>query len=121
MQCGRPGSDPWIGKIPWSGAWQPTPIFLPGESSWTEESGGLQSMGSERVRHDKLYKLYDKEFIMICLIDSHTFMNLSPEKILTSIKVNKVFSFSMFHFLWNSKPLHFNCIELCSLQKFSPI
>jgi len=28
-----------------------TPIFLPG-ISWTEESGGLQSMGSQRVRHD---------------------------------------------------------------------
>ena len=24
--------DPWIGKIPWKKAWQPTPIFLPGES-----------------------------------------------------------------------------------------
>ena len=22
-------------------AWQPTPVFLPGESSWTEEPGGL--------------------------------------------------------------------------------
>ena len=24
-------SDPWVGKIPWMRAWQPTPIFLPGE------------------------------------------------------------------------------------------
>ena len=24
--------DPWIRKIPWRGAWQPTPVFLPGES-----------------------------------------------------------------------------------------
>jgi len=28
---------------------QPTPVFLPGESSWTEEPGGLQSMGLQRV------------------------------------------------------------------------
>ena len=28
----RPGFDPWVGKIPWRGAWQPTPLFLPGES-----------------------------------------------------------------------------------------
>jgi len=21
-------SDPWVGKIPWSRAWQPTPVFL---------------------------------------------------------------------------------------------
>ena len=25
-------------------AWQPTPVFLPGKSPWTEEPGGLQSM-----------------------------------------------------------------------------
>ena len=28
-----------------SSAWQPTPILLPGESSWTEKSGRLQSEG----------------------------------------------------------------------------
>ena len=24
--------DPWVGKIPWHRKWQPTPVFLPGES-----------------------------------------------------------------------------------------
>jgi len=24
--------DPWGGKISWKRAWQPTPVFLPGES-----------------------------------------------------------------------------------------
>ena len=24
--------DPWVGKIPWSRKWLPTPVFLPGES-----------------------------------------------------------------------------------------
>ena len=28
----RCGLDPWVGKIPWRKAWQPTPVFLPGES-----------------------------------------------------------------------------------------
>ena len=27
----RQGFDPWVGKIPWRRAWQPTAIFLPGE------------------------------------------------------------------------------------------
>ena len=31
------GFDPWVGKIPWRRAWQPTPIFLPGKSPWTRE------------------------------------------------------------------------------------
>ena len=37
--------NPWVRKIPWRMNCQPTPIFLPGESPWTEGSGGLQSMG----------------------------------------------------------------------------
>ena len=39
--------DLWVRKIPWNRTWQPTPVFLPGESPWTEEP-----MGSQRVRHD---------------------------------------------------------------------
>jgi len=31
----RCGIDPWVRKIPWSRAWQPTPVILPGESPWT--------------------------------------------------------------------------------------
>ena len=33
-QCrshGRGRFSPWVGKIPWRRAWQPTPVFLPGE------------------------------------------------------------------------------------------
>ena len=41
------GLDPWVGKIPWRIAWQPTSVFLPGESPWTEVPGGLQSKGSQ--------------------------------------------------------------------------
>ena len=32
LQCRRPGSNPWVGKIPWRRKWQPTPVFLPGKS-----------------------------------------------------------------------------------------
>ena len=28
----RCGLDPWVGKIPWRWAWQPTPVFLPRKS-----------------------------------------------------------------------------------------
>ena len=52
LQCGRPGFDPQVGKIPWRRAWQPTPVFLPGEAPWREEPGRLQSMGLQRVGHD---------------------------------------------------------------------
>ena len=51
----RCGLSPWLGKIPWRRAWQPTPAFLPGESPWTEEPGRLQPMESQRVGHDWNY------------------------------------------------------------------
>ena len=31
LQCGRPGFDPWVRKIPWRRKWQPTLVFLPGK------------------------------------------------------------------------------------------
>ena len=36
----------------WRRKWQPTPVFLPGESQGWGEPGGLLSLGSHRVGHD---------------------------------------------------------------------
>ena len=47
-ETGKPGFDPWLGKIPWRRAWQSTPILLPGESPWAEEPGGLHSPWSRK-------------------------------------------------------------------------
>ena len=44
--------DPRVRKIPWRGAWQPTPVFLPGESHGQRSLAGLQSTGLYRVEHD---------------------------------------------------------------------
>ena len=52
LHWGRPGFDPWVRKIPWRRLWQPIPVFLPGESPWTEKPGGLQYMGLQRVGHN---------------------------------------------------------------------
>ena len=42
------GFHRWVEKNPWRRAWQPTPVFLPGEFHGL----CLQSMGSQRVGHD---------------------------------------------------------------------
>ena len=44
--------SPWLGKIPWRRKRQSTPVFLPEKFYGQEEPGGLQSMGSQTVRHD---------------------------------------------------------------------
>ena len=47
------GMIPGLGKSP-GGAWQPTLVFLPGESPWTEKPIGLQSIGSQGVGHKRV-------------------------------------------------------------------
>ena len=52
----RETQETWVQSLVWEDpleeGMQPTPAFLPGESSWTEEPGGLQSVGLQRVRQD---------------------------------------------------------------------
>ena len=47
-QCRRHrirGFDPWFGKMPWRRKWQPTPVFLPGESHGQRSLAGYSSWG----------------------------------------------------------------------------
>ena len=37
--------DPWVGKIHWRRAWQPTPVFLAGESHGQRSLGGCSPYG----------------------------------------------------------------------------
>ena len=62
----------------WRRKWQPTPVFLPGESQGRGEPGGLPSMGSHRVGHDwsdlpaavNIHNIYIKLVVhmLLCLI-----------------------------------------------------
>ena len=56
LQC-RPGFSPWVGRISWRRAWQPTLIFLPGESH------GQRSLSPEEFYFRILetsFKLFNK-------------------------------------------------------------
>ena len=63
---------PWVGKIPWRREWQPTPVFLPGESHgqrslagycpWvrkesdmTEHSGAQRKVESMKYENIKIH------------------------------------------------------------------
>ena len=37
--------DPWVGKNPWRTTWQPTPVFLPGESHGKRGVAGCSPWG----------------------------------------------------------------------------
>ena len=45
QQCRRPGFAPWVRKIPRKRAWQPTPVFLPGESHGQRGLAGCSPQG----------------------------------------------------------------------------
>ena len=45
----RLGFHPWVRKIPWRRAWQPTPVFLPGESLGQRSLVGCSPLESQRV------------------------------------------------------------------------
>ena len=51
-RCKRCRFDPWVGKIPWRRAWQPTPVFLPGEPQGQRSLVGYGPQG-HRVGHDR--------------------------------------------------------------------
>ena len=44
-QCRRHGFDSWVGKIPWRGKWQPTPVFLAGKSHGQKSLAGYSPWG----------------------------------------------------------------------------
>ena len=53
-RCKRHRFNPWVGKIPWRRAQQPTPAFLPGESHGQRSLAGCSPQGgTHRVRHDR--------------------------------------------------------------------
>ena len=45
--CKRNGFDPWIGKIPWSRKWQPSPVFLLGKFLGQRSLVGYSPWGSK--------------------------------------------------------------------------
>ena len=52
-QCRRTkrcGFHPWVRKIPWRRAWQPTPVLLPGESHRQRSLGGYSHKESDMAK-----------------------------------------------------------------------
>jgi len=45
LQCRKSGFHSCVGKIPWKGKWQPTPVFLPGKSHGQRSLVGYSQQG----------------------------------------------------------------------------
>ena len=109
--------------IHWRRKWQPTPVFLPGESQGQGEPGGLPSMGSHRVRHDwsdlaaAACSCNDIEHLFIYML---TVYNLWKNVSLGHLPIfNQIFLYWVVWFpyiFWKLIPYY-----IYSLQRFSPV
>ena len=74
----RCGSDPWVGKITWRRAWQPTPAFLPGESHGQRSLAGCSSgVTKSQARLKRLSTHKHAQGINVC--DHSTFCTFPTE------------------------------------------
>ena len=89
-----------LGRFPGGGRGNPL-VFLSGESPWTEETGGLQSMGSQRVGHNWATK------------------HKAQKR--RKFKVNKYFPSNKKHSLSNGKISDLLRASLCSSNAFSSV
>ena len=55
-RCKRHGFHPWVGKIPLEKGMTTPSSILAWRIPWTEEPGGLRSLGLRRVRHNLVTK-----------------------------------------------------------------
>ena len=67
-QCRRHRSDPWATKIPLEKEMATYSSILAWKLLWTEDPGGLQSMGSQRVGHDLATKQQQQQKDKYCVV-----------------------------------------------------
>ena len=74
LQCGRPGFDPWGGKIPWRRAWQPTLVFLLGESLGQRGLAGCSPSGrkeSGMTEQLSMHNILLRSLVFLLITDSY--------------------------------------------------
>ena len=62
--------DPWVGKTPCRRAWQPTPVFLPGEAHGRRSWAGFSLQSLKEL--DTTYHTCRKKNGLVCLLTAHT-------------------------------------------------
>ena len=97
--------DPWGGKMPWRRKWQPTPVFLPGESHGQKSPMGYSPRGckeldttewlSRQAQHN--HSCRNHVFTRQCILKIFTF---SRDVKLTTFYRNQMIHYKSLVFLW---------------------
>ena len=80
LQWARPRFDPWVGKIPWRRAWQPTPAFLPGESHGQRSLAGYSPCGHKESGVTKCTHRHTQTYVNI---HTHIYIHYTKLCVLT--------------------------------------
>ena len=84
LQCGRPGFDPWIGKIPWRREWLPTPAF------WPREFHGLYSLLG--CKDSDMTERFSVSHTYVCVMLSHFQLFVTPWTTACQVPLSMAFS-----------------------------
>ena len=96
----------------------PHSIFLPGESPWTEEPGGLQSMELQTVRYDRATKQSiaqqsstTRYNFISCTLPPLCCSDLAPTSLSIQFRTENVYKpySAIFHFMCSVLPLFIIC------------
>ena len=83
-RCKRSRLDPWVRKISWRRAWQPTPVFLPGESHGQRSLVGYSPWDhkeSDRTEHTRAYtRTHTQTFSQQQILSQKITKNCVPSK-----------------------------------------
>ena len=75
-QCRRGGFDPWVGKISWRSAWQPTPVFLPAEFHGQRSLAGYSPWGHKELdRTEHARSLYYCHYCLFLILSDRKLKN----------------------------------------------
>ena len=74
--------DPWVRKIPWRRKWQPTPVFLPGESQGQRSLVGSSPQGhKESDMTERLHFHFCTWTLVYFMAINHTLTRYKKNKI----------------------------------------
>ena len=102
---GDPGSVPGSGRCPGKGNGNPIQYSLAWEILWTEETGGLQSLRSQRVRHDWAANTF---FFFLSLLglgkwNPNHWVTKQDVKEISKRLILLLFTFYLFFFFWEGE------------------
>ena len=91
-RCKRQSLDPWVRKLTWRRKWQPTPVFLPGESHGERSLAGHSPQGHKKTRLSLHACAY-----------THTHTHTHTQRNTKALSYNNYFSVGIGLVIWSEK------------------